>query len=130
MSNDIDKLVRVYVKIRDKRAELSKKFDEEDGALKKQLDKVSRALLDYCKENQVESGRTVSGTFYRKVQTKYWTNDWESMNKFILENEVPEFFERRLHQSNVQQFMADNPDKCPPGLNINSEYTISVKRAK
>lgn len=130
MSNDIDKLVRVYIKIRDKRSELSKKFEEEDSVLKKQLEKVSRALLDYCKENQVESARTSSGTFYRKVQTKYWTNDWESMNKFIIENEVPEFFERRLHQGNVKQFMAENPDKCPPGLNTNSEYTISVKRAK
>jgi hypothetical protein len=45
--------------------------------------KVKSALLTYCKEQNVESVRTGEGLFYRGVTSRYWTNDWESMGKFI-----------------------------------------------
>jgi hypothetical protein len=62
------------------------------------------------------------------VKQRYWTSDWDSMNKFILDNEVPEFFEKRLNQTVVKQFLEENPDAVPPGLNVDSEYTISVRK--
>jgi len=66
--------------------------------------------------------------FYRSVKTRYWTSDWESMHKFILEHDVPEFFEKRLNQTCVRQFLEDNPDLVPKGLNVDSEYVITVRR--
>jgi len=124
----VDKLTRVYIKIRDARAALSAKFNEEDAALKDQLDVVKRALLDYCSEQGVESVRTAEGIFYRTTKTRYWTSDWESMHKFILEHELPEFFEKRLNQSAVKQFLEENPEAVPPGLNTDVEYVVTVRK--
>ena len=124
----VEKLTRTYIKIRDRRAQLSAKFKEEDEGLKAQQDKVKRALLDYCKEQDVESVRTSAGLFYRSVKKRYWTSEWESMHKFILEHEVPEFLDKRLNQTNVKQFLEENPDLLPPGLNVDSEYAISVRK--
>jgi len=50
------------------------------------------------------------------------------MYKFVLDNEVPEFFDKRLNQSNVRQFLEENPDLVPMGLNADSEYTLSVRK--
>jgi hypothetical protein len=50
------------------------------------------------------------------------------MYKFILEHGVPEFFDKRLNQTNVKQFLEENPDLLPAGLNVDSEFTISVRR--
>jgi len=124
----IEKLTNAYVKIRDKRAELSAKYKEEDEILVSQLDKMKQALLDYCKEVGVESVRTNAGLVYRSTRSRYWTSDWESMYKFVLEHEVPEFFDKRLNQTNVKQFLEENPDVLPAGLNVDSEFTISVRR--
>jgi hypothetical protein len=124
----VEKLTRIYIKIRDKRAEISANFKVEDDKLKAQQDKVKRALLDHCKEHNVESVRTSEGLFYRSVKKRYWTSDWDSMNKFILTNEVPEFYEKRLNQTVVKQFLEENPDTVPPGLNVDSEYAISVRK--
>lgn len=124
----VDKLTRIYIKIRDKRAQLSAAFKQEDDSLKAQQDKVKRALLDYCKEQNVESVRTDAGLFYRTVKKRYWTSDWESMHKFILENSVPEFLDKRLNQTSVKQFLEENPDLLPQGLNVDSEYAISVRK--
>lgn len=124
----VEKLTKVYLKIRDKRAELKAQFEAEDEKLSKQLDDVKRALLDYCKEQGVDSVRTPAGLFYRSIKTRYWTNDWASMNKFILENGIPEFYEKRLNQTTVKQFLEENPDVLPPGLNADTEYVITVRK--
>ena len=126
MTVSVEKLTKAYIKIRDKRSELSAKYKEEDGALADQQDKVKRALLDYCKEHGVDSVRTPAGLFYRTVKQRYWTNDWESMHKFIMEHNIPEFFEKRLNQTNVKQFIEENPELVPAGLNVDSEYVVSV----
>jgi hypothetical protein len=50
------------------------------------------------------------------------------MYKFVLENEVPEFFDKRLNQTNVKQYLEENPEKVPKGLQVDSEYVISVRK--
>ena len=123
-----EKLTRVYLKIRDKKAQLSAEFKKQEDDLNQQLDKVKGALLDYCKDNGLESVKTSEGIFYRSVKTRYWTSDWEAMHKFVLEHGVPEFLEKRLNQTNVRVFLEDNPDLVPKGLNVDSEYIISVRK--
>jgi hypothetical protein len=124
----VEKLVKVYLKMKQTRAELSAEFTKQDEHIKEQMDQVKSALLEYCKDQNVESVRTAEGLFYRTTRTNYWTNDWESMGKFIVEHNVPELLEKRLHQTNVRQFLEENPDLLPPGLNVDSEYTITVRR--
>jgi len=123
-----EKLTRVYLKIRDKKSQLAAEFKKQEEDLDQQLTKVKVALLDYCKEQGVESVKTSEGIFYRSVKTRYWTSDWEAMHQFIMEHNVPEFMEKRLNQTNVRTFLEENPDLVPKGLNVDSEYVISVRK--
>jgi hypothetical protein len=52
------------------------------------------------------------------------------MGKFILEHQVPDLLEKRIHQGNMKQFLEENPELLPPGLNSDSEYTVTVRRKK
>jgi hypothetical protein len=124
----VEKLVKVYLKMKAKHDEARIAYEEEEKILKAQMDRVKAALLVYCKEQNIESVRTEEGLFYRTVKSNYWTNDWESMRKFIVEQGVPELLHERLHQGNMKQFLEANPDLLPPGLNVDSEYTITVRR--
>jgi hypothetical protein len=130
MSNEVpvEKLVKVYLKIKDTLAERKAAYDEEEKKLKDKMAKVKSALLDYCREEGVESVKTAEGMFYRTVSTRYWTSDWESMGRFIVENNVPDLLEKRLHQGNMVQFLKENPETLPPGLNVDSEYSVTVRR--
>jgi hypothetical protein len=121
-------LTKVYLKIKDKRSELSAAFKEEDGKLTEQMDKVKKALLEYCKEQGVDSVKTSAGLFYRSAKTRYWTSDWSNMHEFVLEHEAPELLDKRLNQANMKQFLEENPDLVPKGLNVDSEYVVSVRR--
>lgn len=127
---DLDRLVSVYLKIRDKKGELQAALAAQEEELNLKLKAIEIKLLGHCRDNGVESVRTESGTFYRSVKSKYWTSDWESMGKFIIENEAPELLEKRIHQGNMKQFLDENPEKLPQGLNCESEYTVTVRRKR
>lgn len=126
----VAKLVKAYIKMRDKHTEMLHQFQEQENEIKAQMDKVKSALLEYCKANDMESVKTSEGAFYRTVRRRYTTADWESMNKFILEHQVPELLEKRLHQGNMEQFLSEHPDLLPPGLNCDAEYSVTVRRSK
>jgi len=66
--------------------------------------------------------------FYRSAKTRYWTSDWSNMHEFVLEHEAPELLDKRLNQTNMKQFLEENPDLVPKGLNVDSEYVVSVRR--
>lgn len=119
-----EKLVRVYLKMKAAKENL----DAEVKKIDTQMGQVKAALLEYCKTQNVESVRTAEGLFYRSVKKRYTTNNWEAMGKFVLEHQVPELYEKRLHQGNIQQFLEEHPDLLPPGLNVDSEYTITVRK--
>ena len=124
----LDKLCRAFIKIRDKRAEMKREFEDADAGLRRKQDVIRAALLDHCKEHNVDSVKTEAGTFYRTTKKRYWTSDWDSMHRFILDNEVPQFLDKRLNQGNVREFLEEHPDLVPPGLNADVEYTISVRK--
>jgi len=129
-SPNLDKLTDIYIKIRDARAEIKADFDARDSVLKDQLGLLESNMLDACKDLNASSIRTPHGTIIRSVKSRYWTNDWDSMYTFIEEQGAFGLLEKRLHQTNMKDFLAENPDLLPKGLNVENEYTVVVRRSK
>jgi hypothetical protein len=127
---NLAQLTEIYIKIRDARAELKSKFDQEDLGLKEQMGLLETSMLDACKDMNADSVRTPHGTIIRSVKSRYWTNDWDSMYDFIEKHGAFGLLEKRLHQTNMKDFLAENPDILPMGLNVDSEYTVVVRRFK
>ena len=121
-----DDLVSIYIKMRDKKAQLQAEIDKVDA----QQEIITQTLLEICKETGADGIRTASGNVIRTVKTRYWTSDFGAFRGFVKENDAFELFENRVHQTNMRTFLEENPDKHPPGLNIDSKYTITVRRGK
>jgi predicted secreted Zn-dependent protease len=123
-----DELVLAYRRIRDVINEKEEAHKEEITDLKAQQDVLSAALLDLCNEQNLDSIRTPAGTVTRTVSTRYWTNDWESMYEFIRENEAMHLLEQRIHNGNMKQFLSENPDDLPVGLQADTKYVVRVRK--
>jgi hypothetical protein len=52
------------------------------------------------------------------------------MYQFIREHDAFGLLEKRLHQTNMKEFLSENPDSFPMGMNVENSYTIVVRRAK
>ena len=130
MNATADKLVKAYIKMRDYRSQLKSQYEEQDVVVKEQMELVESQLLELCKSTGADSLRTKYGTVSRTVQTRYWPGDWEEMYKFIMEHNAPDLLERRIAQRQMQEFIKENPDTMPVGLNVDNRYAVSVRRSK
>ena len=119
-----DKLVKIYVKIRDKKRDLEKQIRE----LEEQQNMIQSELLAICKETGTDGLKTQYGTVSRKLNKRYWTSDWESFYAFIKEHDALHFLHQRISNANVETFLEENPDLHPPGLQADTEYSILVRR--
>jgi hypothetical protein len=124
----LDKLAKVYRKMRDQISELTKEYDTQVELLKAQQDEIKNAMKEQMQALGVTSVRTDQGTVVLSVKTRYSTADWDSFKKFVLEHDALDLFEKRIAQLNMKQFLDENPGVVPPGLNSNSEYDVSVRK--
>ena len=129
-SHDLDKLTSVYLRIRDAKDTLSAKFKQDLADLEEQMAVIEQEMLETCKTMNASSVRTPHGTIIRSVKSRYWTNDWDSMYRFIHEHGAFGLLEKRLHQTHMKEFLSENPDLFPKGMNVENEYTVVVRRSK
>ena len=119
-----DRLVRIYVKIREKRLALEKDV----ASLQEQQDIVAKEILEICKEQGASTIRTEHGTISRRTSKRFWTSDWDAFFKFVKEQDAFSLMQQRIHVANMEQFLEENPDLHPPGLNADATQTIVITK--
>lgn len=124
----VSDLVAAYRNLRAAIAEETEAYEAKVASLKEKMDLVSSELLNVCNEQNIDSIRTPSGTVSRRVQTRYWTTDWDQLYKFVVENDVPFILEKRIHNANMKQLLEENPDALPAGLQVDNKYVIYVRK--
>ena len=120
----MEKLVRIYMKMRGALQDLDKQAEE----IKEQQKEVKNAIKDQMQAAGTQSAKTSFGTATLIQKTRYYTHDWESMKAFIVENDAVDLLEKRISQQNMALFLKENPTKHPPGLDSMSEFDISVRK--
>jgi hypothetical protein len=124
----MDKLAKVYRKMATKIQELTAEYDAAVEEIKRQQDAVKNALKDQMLVMGVSSVRTDNGTVVLSTKTRYNTQDWDSFKEFVREHDALDLLEKRIAQTNMAQFLDENPGVVPPGLNSMTEYAISVRK--
>ena len=126
----MDKLARVYRKIKAEIDELTKDYDTKVETLKAKQDTLKFAMKDQMKALGVKSVRTDKGTVTLTTKTRYATQDWDSFKEFVLEHKMVDLLEKRIAQINMAHFLEENPTIVPPGLNSTTEFDITVTKPR
>lgn len=124
--NQLEKLMQAEINMREAIEDLENQVKE----IKAKRAQIQNALNEACQKLNVSSLKTSVGTLTRTLKTRYWTTDWPEMYKFLKENDALELMEKRISQSNMKDFVANNPDLSPPGLQATSEYSVSIRKNK
>jgi hypothetical protein len=124
----MDKLVRVYRKMSARIQELTAEYENTVEPIKAQQEQIKLAIKDQMLALGLASVRTVEGTVVMSQKTRYFTQDWDSFKRFVLDHEAVDLLERRVSQLNMAQFLEANPGAVPPGLNSHTEYSLTVKK--
>ena len=124
----LDKLARIYRKMRTRIQELTQQYESEIEAIKAQQQEVINEIKDIMMATGQKTARTDEGTIMLGTKTRYTTHDWDEFKKFVMEHEALDLFERRISQGNMKQFLEENPSLVPPGLDASTEYTVTVRK--
>lgn len=120
----MDRLVRIYMKMRAALQEL----DAQIEAIKEQQQEVKNEIKDRMRAMGTKSMKTDSGTVSLIEKTRYYTQDWDSFKRFVIEQDAVDLLEKRISQTNMRTFLEENPALVPPGLNSDTEFDVSVRK--
>jgi hypothetical protein len=109
---------------------MRREAEAREKEIEEQMGIIETEMLDVCKQMNADSVRTPHGTIIRSVKSRYWTNDWDSMYQFIKEHDAFGLLEKRLHQTHLKEFLSENPDTFPIGVNVENSYSVVVRRSK
>jgi hypothetical protein len=128
--NDAEVLVETYLTLRRERERIKADYESRDEALKNDMERIEAALLDICNTTNTNGLRTSHGTVTRTIKDRYFCTDWDNFKKFIETEGSIDLLERRIHQRNFKEFMAERKDDgLPPGVNAMREFDIVVRKA-
>lgn len=126
---DMTKIVATHLKIRQKRSEIKKAFDEQDKELKAQQERLEAAMLKFMQDNKMSSVKTDAGTFYRQEEIKPAGSDWDAFYKWVREEDAFDALERRIKKGFIVDYMEENEGELPPGVSVYREFVVRVRKA-
>lgn len=125
-----EELVEAYINLRNAREKLLTQYEVEDEKLQGEMALLEKSLLEICNTVNADSIKTAHGTVMRKLNERFFCQDWDNFYKYVLDNEAVQLLERRIHQSNFREHLKEiEGDGLPPGVNVMREYGVSVRKA-
>jgi hypothetical protein len=126
---DTNAVTKVFIKIRDKRAQLKKAFEDEDKVLKEKQVILEGAMLDFLQLHNLRSAPTDNGVFYRQEEIIPTGIDWAAFYEWVRANDAFDFLERRIKKTSVKTYMEEHDGAIPPGVSVLREYVVRVRRS-
>ena len=123
-----DELAKVYIQIRDARAQAKKAFETADDALKEKLGKISAVFLDRFKKDGSEAVRTVYGTAFKATDEFASVGDRDAFMTHVKEQGAYELMDVRCNKTAVKQYIEAHQD-VPPGVTWRTEVVVRIHRS-
>lgn len=124
-----DQLVETFITLRSERDRIRNEWEEKDSEIKNEMATLEQALLSICNEANATSIKTDKGTVIRKLNERFFCSDWDNFRDYVLEHQALELLERRIHQGNFKEFIAEREaEGLPPGVNVMREYGVTVRK--
>lgn len=128
--NELDdvSLLRLFIALRDRRAQRKAAYDEDDAGDKDKQNKIEIEFLRRFQDRGIDnvSARDV-GTAYKSTRASATVADWDAVLDFVQENEAWEMLERRVNKTAVEQYKSVEGD-LPPGVNWSETQVVNFRR--
>ena len=114
---------------RSEREKIESEWKAKETEFKNEQALLEQQMLAVCNESNATSIKTEQGTVIKSLKERFTVADGDSFRKFVMEQEMPELFEARIHQGNFKDFMSEHASEgLPPGVNVMREFTITVRK--
>ncbi len=124
----LSEAVSIYIKMRDKKAQMKAEFDASIAPLNEKMEKLEAKLLDVFNKTGMDSVKTEFGTAYTTTRVTASVADREIFMTHIKENDDWALLEVRASKTAVEQYR-DNNNDLPPGISMREERVVNIRRS-
>lgn len=124
----IDEIVDRYIKLRDRKDEITKAAKEQVATIDAAMKRCEVFILEHFQKTGQTSAGTSAGTAYVTAVTSATVADWDALLPWIREREAWEFLDHKVNKTAVVEFRAANDD-LPPGVNWREENVVRIRRS-
>jgi hypothetical protein len=124
-----DQLVETFITLRNERDRIRNEYEAKDAVIKDEMTVLEQSLLAICNETNATSIKTDKGTVIRKMNERFFCTDWDNFRDYVLQHQALELLERRIHQGNFKEFIAEKEQEgLPPGVSVMREFGVTVRK--
>ena len=124
----VDELSAEYMRLRTQREQLKADFTTEDQKLESEMGDIEQKLLEKMLASDLSSMSTSNAIILRRVDRRYSTTNWDEIYRLVDKHKAFGLLHKRIHDTNMKQFLEENPDEYPENLNVSSRHAVTVKR--
>jgi phage host-nuclease inhibitor protein Gam len=124
----LSEAVSLYIKMRDRKAELKAEFDAKVAPLNEKMDKLEAKLLDVFNQTGMDSVKTEFGTAYATTRVTASVADKEIFMAHIKAHDDWGLLEVRASKTAIDQYRSVHDD-IPPGVSMREERVVNVRRS-
>lgn len=127
-TSNLERLLKAYVKMREKRSQIKREYDEADGVLKRKMALVEAELLKMLNAAGSDSLKVSGvGQAYLSKKVLVKATDWDALWNHILETKHLDLLQKRVASRAVQEYM-ETEGELPPGVDMSTERVVNVRR--
>lgn len=129
MSDKLERMLKTYTRIRDKRAQNKRVWEDLDGKLKDQMELIEKGLLLMMNETGSDQLKVKGvGMAILTTRTLPRARDWNAIFEFVQDTGNFDLLQKRLAMGGVNEYIEQHRE-TPPGIDVTVERGVSVRRA-
>ena len=126
--NSMDELSAKYIELRTEREQLKHNYEAEDAKFEERMTELESKMLEIMNSADASSISTTNAVVMRKVTSRYNPTNWDAVYEMIARHKAFGILHKRVHDTNMRQFLEEHPDEYPAGLNVDRSYQVVVRR--
>lgn len=123
-----EELIRMYIAIRDEKAELKAKQAEALKPYDDALYRIERKAMEVLEAQKSESIKTKAGTMYRSTRTSAKVIDRQALLDYAKEHDDFDLLDIKANKTAVEEFLAAH-EELPPGVVTQREAVVGFRRS-
>jgi len=125
MSATIPDMVKLYVELRDRKREITRRYRDAVGKLERAMADIEGRLLGELGALNVEGLKTPYGTVSTQDKQFPVVDDWDKVLTYIENNGAYDLLQRRIANARAVEMLQEGPI---PGLRLSTRKVLTIRK--
>ena len=127
---DLNAAVEHYLVLRDTKSRMDAEPKARVAEIDAQMKNAEAYFLHYLNETGQSGGKFPAGTLVVKTKTQTALKDRSAFSEYVKSSGQLELMQMRVSSTAVAEYMEQNNNQLPPGVEVTQVRAVEIRRAR